>query len=256
MVDSSAVMTDELSGLEDEFSPLASVEAAEGKDEELDEFEEDEELVVDEEEELDELEELEAAVDDELVVAVHKFLEANKSPTSYSLGQESSTSYDPLSDEEEAETSGPLGGAGAARGRSRRSPRRPPAKSMPVPRSAACLSQAFSQIVSKGHLNPRAPRMLSWMTCLPLGPPPAHLLALPGPSTSFTSTATGLAVAALPGPLDPVHPLHPLLPTGPGPLRDHPPGPLCVLGLPADLPPGPLPEATAQVQLVVFLMVV
>jgi hypothetical protein len=247
MVDSSAVPTDELSPLEEEFSPLASVEAAEGKDEELDEFEEDEELVVDEEEELDELEELEAAVDEELVVAVHKLLEANKSPMSYSLGQESSTSYDPQSDEEEAESSGPLGGTGAgvseaeSRGRSR-SPRRPPAKSMPVPRSA--------------------PRMLSWMTCLPLGPPPAHLLAPPGPSTSFTSTATGLAVAALPGPLDPVHPLHPLPPTGPGPLRDHPPGPLCPLqpvpmfGLPADLPPGPLPEATAQVQLVVCLMVV
>ena len=103
----------------------------------------------------------------------------------------------------------------------------------------------------------------SWIPGPPLGPPPGHLLAVPpGPSTSSTSTATGLAAAALPGPLDPVHPLHPLPPWGPWPLRHHPPGPLCPLqpvpmfGLPADPPPGPLPEATAQVQLVVCLMVV
>ena len=229
--------TDDVSPL-DEVSPLASVDADERKDEEL-------QVAVDQDDTLDELEEfeeleaavvekLEAAVDKELEAAVDKEAESDQSPLSSTGGL-----FNSLSEEEELQRGGAGAGVSEAESRRRsRSPRRPrPAtKAMPV---LGCKSKAYSRphIVARGSVAMVPQRTPSWLTRQPPGPPPSHLLAL-----QFSW------IPAPPGPLvrNPPPPLW-----GPWPLHRHLPA--CQ---PADTPPGSLPEATAQVQLVVCLMVV
>ena len=116
------VPTDELSPLEEKLSPLASVEADERKDEQLDAAL-DEEDELEELEELEEFEELKAAVNEELEAVVDEESEADQSPLSSTSGLFN------LSTEEEEQFGGAGAGVSEAESRRRsRSPRRPRAR--------------------------------------------------------------------------------------------------------------------------------